>query len=288
LVRKVIWSYDSIYSPNLSDGISEWRSSFLDPANLQLGHAWWRSEEEEVIVYTRFFGDNYLGAVYKGFEAEPGLLHRAEIHMKSANAVEMEAHLLLFNMAADTFTVNSAFTIPPFDEQYFYHVQDSILVIEFVPSHKTMTLAVAGTMFHPGAFTLDDVRIYAIDALDREVLLHDDFNTRDSTAPWRNSLLPKDETLRTFTLGGLSHDSTHQRMRIDLLPDEMSAPEDDPSVMGLAARQYCSLQAGREYLVSFQGRYHRQPPPRPPPTRPLHRRTHGLGHSNPLGRDRFV
>jgi hypothetical protein len=115
-----------------------------------------------------------------------------------------------------------------------------------------MTLAVAGTMFHPGAFTLDDVRIYAIDALDREVLLHDDFNTRDSTAPWRNSLLPKDETLRTVTLGGLSHDSTHQRMRIDLLPDEMNASEDDPSVMGLAARQYCSLQEGREYLVSFK------------------------------------
>ena len=108
-----------------------------------------------------------------------------------------------------------------------------------------MTLAVAGTMLQPGAFTLDDVRIYAIDALDRGVLLHDDFSTRDSTAPWRNSLLPKDETLRTLSLGGLSHDSTHQLMRIDLLPDEMSAPEDDPAVMGLAAREYCNLQEGR-------------------------------------------
>jgi hypothetical protein len=133
-----------------------------------------------------------------------------------------------------------------------HQIQDNLLIIEFVPSHKTMTLAVAGTMFHPGAFTLDDVRIYAIDILDREVLLHDHFSTHDSTAPWRNSLLPKDETLRTFTLGGLSHDSTYQRMRIDLLPDEMNAPEDDPAVMGLPAREYCHLQEGREYLVSFK------------------------------------
>jgi hypothetical protein len=172
--------------------------------------------------------------------------------MKSANSLEMEAHLILFNMAADTFTVNKAFMTPPFDEEYFYHVQDSILVIEFVPSHKTMTLVVAGAMFHPGAFTLDDVRVYAIDILDREVLLHDHFSTRDSTAPWRNSLLPKDEALRTVSLGGLSHDSTHQRMRIDLIANELNDPEDDPAVMGLAAREYCHLQEGREYLVSFK------------------------------------
>jgi hypothetical protein len=50
----------------------------------------------------------------------------------------------------------------------------------------------SATQPHPGAFLLDDIRLYALDTLQRTAVLTDHFSTTDSTSPWRSSFLPGD------------------------------------------------------------------------------------------------